>query len=162
MAYDEKLLNTCLEQEKRYTFPSFGRDDVWDLANDLVAAAKEARGPLAVEIDLNGMMVFRYYPAGTGEFNTQWLNRKRRMVHLKEMSSLRVGVELALANETMEESMRLDPADYAACGGGFPIRLEGGCVIGFIGTSGLTDEEDHAALIAGLERYFQRRWPTNP
>lgn len=157
--YTKERLEQCLQEEQKYTFPSFCRDHVWELGKDLVAAGQEAAGPLAFEIDLNGVTVFRYFSAGTGAYHGQWLDRKRRMVQLTEKSSLRVGIELHLAGETMEESMRLDPATHAACGGGFPIRLEGGCVIGFIGASGLSDIEDHNVIIKALERYFRRHWP---
>ena len=37
------------------------------------------------------------------------------------------------------------------------VDLEGGCVIGFIGCSGLADTEDHAAILAGLDRFFARK-----
>ena len=44
-----------------------------------------------------------------------------------------------------------------ACGGGFPIRIKGGCVIGFIGCSGLADDEDHAAILQGLDKFFKSK-----
>ena len=51
----------------------------------------------------------------------------------------------------------LDESEFVACGGGFPLRIKGGCVIGFIGCSGLADSEDHAAILAGLDRFFARK-----
>ncbi len=153
----KELLQQCIEQEQTYTFPHFDRADVWDLGCALVEACRTFEGPLAVEIWLNGVEVFRYYPAGTGAFHEQWLARKRRTVLTLEKSSMRVKAELLLSGEDMREDMCLDPMQYAACGGGFPIRLRGGCVIGYIGVSGLADTRDHAALIAGLERFFNRR-----
>ena len=153
----KELLQQCLQQEQAYTFAHFARGDVWELGCDLVAACQEFEGPLAVEIWLGDVEVFRYYPAGTGKFHEQWLARKRRTVMTLEKSSLRVKAELMLNGENMKEDMCLDPMQYAGCGGGFPIRLAGGCVIGYIGVSGLADTRDHAALIAGLERFFEQR-----
>lgn len=150
------FLEQCLDEEKRYTFPAFDRSDVWELGCDLVSACGEMEGPLAVTIWLNGTEVFRYYPAGTGKFHEQWLARKRNTVTVLERSSMRYKAELAVNGTTLKDDC-FDPTDYADCGGGFPIRLKGGCVIGFIGVSGLADTRDQAALIEGLRRFFTRR-----
>lgn len=150
------FLEKCIAEEQKYQFASFSRDDVWELGCDLVEACRTFEGPLAVEIDVNGVTVFRYYPAGTGRFNEQWLARKRRTVYTTEKSSIRVFAELEAKNETLLKDMRLDPMEYADCGGGFPLRMRGGCVFGFLGTSGLAHFRDHEALIAGLDRFFKK------
>ncbi len=153
---NQEFLQKCIDQEKEYQFASFSRDDVWELGCAMVEAVQEFEGPVAVEIDLNSVMVFRYYPAGTGAFNEQWLNRKRKTVFVTEKSTIRIFAELQMKEETILHDMRMDPMEYADCGGGFPLRLKNGCVIGFIGTSGLTHFRDHEALIAGLDRYFAK------
>lgn len=152
----QELLTLALEHERLYQFPKFSRDDVWELGCDLVESCKEYNGPLAVEIDISGVMVFRYYPSGTGAFHEMWLERKRKTVQLLEKSSLRVSAELKTTGQTLEKDMLLDPMEYADCGGGFPLRMKGGCIFGFVGVSGLADTVDHAALIGGLERFFKR------
>ena len=152
----QDLLRLALEHEKTYQFPSFERDDVWELGCDLVESCKEYDGPLAVEIDISGVMVFRYYPSGTGAFHEMWLERKRKTVNLLEKSSLRVSAELKTTGQTLEKDMLLNPMEYADCGGGFPLRIKNGCIFGFVGVSGLADMVEHAALIGGLQRFFRR------
>ena len=152
----QELLTLALEHEQIYQFPEFSRDDVWELGCDLVESCKDYEGPLAVEIDIAGVMVFRYYPAGTGAFHEMWLERKRKTVQLLEKSSLRVSAELKTSGQTLEKDMLLDPMEYADCGGGFPLRMKNGCIFGFVGVSGLADTVDHAALIGGLKRFFIR------
>lgn len=152
----QELLKLALEHEQKYQFPSFCRDDVWELGCDLVESCKQYDGPLAVEIDIAGGMVFRYYPSGTGAFHEMWLERKRKTVQLLEKSSLRVSAELKISGQTLEKDMLLDPMKYADCGGGFPLRIKSGCIFGFVGVSGLDDTVDHAALIGGLNRFFER------
>jgi len=151
-----EFLEQCIRQEETYQFSTFSRGDIWELANDMVEACREFEGPLAIEIDLNGLMVFRYYPEGTNALNEQWLSRKRRTVYATEKSTIRLFAELKESNETLLKDRRLDPMDYADCGGGFPLRLKGGCVIGFIGVSGLPHLRDHKALITGLARYLKK------
>ncbi len=146
-----------LEQEQTYLFPAFSREDVWELGCDLVESCKQFDGPLAVEIFVAGVMVFRYYPAGTGAYHEMWLQRKRNTVTLLEKSSMRVAAELAINGQTMEEDLQLSLQEYADCGGGFPLRMKDGCIFGFVGASGLADTLDHAALIGGLDRFFRRR-----
>lgn len=152
----QELLKLALEHEQKYQFPSFCRDDVWELGCDLVESCKQYDRPLAVEIDIAGGMVFRYYPSGTGAFHEMWLERKRKTVQLLEKSSLRVSAELKTSGQTLEKDMLLDPMKYADCGGGFPLRMKGGCIFGFVGVSGLADTVDHDALIGGLNRFFKR------
>lgn len=154
-----KALRKYLEEEKRYTFPEFSRDDVWELGCSLVEACSKKSGPLAVSIWLNGTEVFRYFPTGTGAFHEQWLGRKRNTVTVLERSSMRFKAELAVNGSSLQEEC-LDSMEYADCGGGFPIRLKGGCVIGFIGVSGLSDDEDHAALLEGLQLFFEKKFGT--
>lgn len=155
MNYKDLLAITTADEDN-FTFPSFDRDNVLDLAMEMIGAISQFEGPLALEIHLNGLMVFRYYPKGTNANNELWLRRKRNTVYVTEKSTLRVFAELKCSGESLEKDMLLDPMEYVACGGGFPIRLKGGCVIGFIGVSGLPHLRDHDALVAGLSRYFSK------
>lgn len=149
-------LEKVLQQEREYQFRNFSHADAWELGNELVAACAEMEGPLAVEIEVNHVIVFRYYPDGTGKFHEQWLQRKRNMVNTVEKSTLRCKFEIEQNHEDLERDWCLSPLQYAACGGGFPIRLRGGSVIGVVAVSGLPDLRDHAALIEGLRRYFEK------
>ncbi len=149
-------LEKVLQQEREYQFRNFSHADAWELGNELVAACAEMEGPLAVEIEVNHVIVFRYYPDGTGKFHEQWLQRKRNMVNTVEKSTLRCKFEIEQNHEDLERDWCLSPLEYAACGGGFPIRLRGGSVIGVVAVSGLPDLRDHAALIEGLRRYFEK------
>ena len=153
---DKEFYEQCLAEESKYIFPEFARNDVWDLGCDLVEATKAFSGPLAVTVWINGAEVFSYYPEGTGKFHDMWLTRKRNTVSTLGMASMTFKAKLAAMGSDLE-SEGLDPVKFVACGGGFPIRIKGGCVIGFIGCSGLADTEDHAAILAGLDRFFERK-----
>lgn len=145
-----------LWQEELYQFPTFTRNDVWELGCDLVESCRHYEGSLAAEIYIGEVLAFRYYPEGTGAFHEMWLNRKRNTVLLLEKSSMRVAAELAMNGQTLEKDMLLSLKDYADCGGGFPLRTKNGCIFGFAGVSGLADTVDHAALIGGLDHFFHR------
>lgn len=153
---EQEMLQVVLGQEEIYQFPSFSRDEVWELGCDIVEACKEYGAPLAVEIDIAGVCVFRYYPSGTGAFHEMWLQRKRNTVRVLEKSSMRVALELKADHQTMKQDMLLDPMEYADCGGGFPLRMKDGCIFGFAGVSGSADTIDHSALLEGIHRFFVR------
>ena len=152
----QELLERCIAEEERYQFSNFSHKDAWELGHDLVEACGEMEGPLAVEVEINHVVVFRYYPDGTGKYHEQWLQRKRNTVNTTEKSTLRVCCELETANETLEKDWLLSPMDYAACGGAFPIRLRGGSMIGVAAVSGLPHLRDYAALMNGIRRYWEK------
>lgn len=148
-----------VKEDEIYRFPAFTRADVWELGCDLVESCKEYDGPLAVEIYMGNVMVFRHYSGTTGTLHEMWLGRKRNTACLFEKSTMLVAAELAVKGQGIEERL---PAyavkdDYANCGGGFPLRLQDGTLFGFAGVSGLADTLDNAALIGGLDRFFRRR-----
>jgi len=153
----QEYYDACLAEEKKYEFPTFDRSDVWALGCELVKAADEASGPLAVAIWLNGMEVFRHFPLGTTKFNEMWLEWKRNTVTVHETASLTYKAKLDLKDKK-QESEGLGFPGYAACGGGFPIKLKGGALIGFIGASGLADTEDHSTIIKALDRFFAKKY----
>ncbi len=156
MKTNEEILAQTIQDEEKYQFTQLSHDDIWDLGCILVEVAKAQIKPLAVEIDMNGTNIFRYLPAGTTANNQLWLERKRKTVQLFEKSSFRVFAEMAETGDTLESRQYLPPSTHGNCGGGFPIRMRnGGCVVGFIGVSGLPHYMDHDVVIEGLERFFQ-------
>ena len=157
----QEFLNQCIAEEQQYTFPSFTKNDIWELGCCLVNACREKDGPLAVTISLGSLEVFRYYPDGTSPYHEMWLNRKKRTVYVMERSTMRLKAELELSGSNLSQE-GLNEVEFVACGGGFPLRIRGGCVIGFIGVSGMDDEADQSALLDGLHRFFEKRGLVEP
>ncbi len=148
------LLEQCIYEEETLQFDRFSQSDALILGMKLVEQSLLQPKPAAVEIVLNGLTVFRYFPDGTTRYNEQWLQWKRNTVNMKQMSSLRVFAELEQSKETMEDWF-LDPKEFAACGGGFPIRIKNSGVVGFIGVSGLPHLQDHEVVINALQDYLK-------
>lgn len=145
------------QQEKLYQFDRFTREDALRIGLLLHENAQKYPEPVAIEITINGLVVFRYFPEGTMQDNALWLTRKRHTVELMQMSSLHFLMWLQENGETLE-SRKLMPNDYAAGGGGFPIAIRGTGVIGSICVSGLPDhKEDHQLLVDTLAAYISSK-----
>ena len=148
MQEKDTLLAQCEREEERLQFTSFSRADALALGLRLVEDAKAFPDPVAVEITVNGLVVFRYFPDGARLDSELWLARKRRSVELMDMSSLHFLAWLEANGETLE-SRKLPADDYAAGGGGFPIRVRGTGMIGSVCVSGLPDHRDYHRLVTG-------------
>ena len=145
------MISMCAEQEEKFQFEHFSREDALKIGLKLHENAKEQ--PVAVEITVNGLVVFRYFGEGAKPDSELWLARKRNAVELTEGSSLRMFAEMEAAGQTFADR-KLCGDDYAA-GGGFPIALRGTGVIGSICVSGFDDHlDDHQLVINTLAEYL--------
>lgn len=143
-----------LQQENLYQFDRFTREDALQLGLLLHRNAQKYPDPVAIEITIGGLSVFRYFPEGTVPDNDLWLQRKRRSVELMQMSSLRFLIWLEENGETLE-SRKLSANEYAAGGGGFPILLHGTGMIGSICVSGMpAHTDDHQLVVDTLAEYI--------
>lgn len=151
------LYEQCLKEEKELVFEFVDQEELIRLGMVLYENNKKFEGPLAVRIELNHKEVFSCYPRGTGEFHRLWLERKAKMVDMREMSTLRAFLELERNGEDLEKDWMLDKDKYAACGGGFPILLSNGCVVGSVCVSGLPHLQDHRAVTEGIRLFLDQK-----
>lgn len=105
---------------------------------------------MAVDITVNQTQVFHYAMPGTNRRNAMWIQRKENMVQTSQISSLHAGQYLESAGKDLWKDWRLDEADYAAIGGGFPIIVAGTGVVGAVACSGLPHEMDHQLLVDAI------------
>ncbi len=146
----EQDFKTFRAQEEALTFDAFSRADALAVGLKMIDLAKAYPDPVAVEITINGLVVFRHFMDGALLDSELWLERKRNSVELMAMSSLRFRSWLEMYGKTLEDR-KLDPADYAAGGGGFPILLKGTGMIGSVCISGLpNDLDDHQIVVEAL------------
>ncbi|MFA9378804.1 MAG: heme-degrading domain-containing protein [Lachnotalea sp.] len=141
-------------QEEILQFSHFTNDDAWELGNIIVTAAKKLDVTIATSIKLNsGYTVFQHGFDGTNLVNEKWMDRKFNIVKVTEKSSLYAAMLLQRSEETLED-WGLNAKDYAACGGGFPIRVEEVGVIGAVVITGLDHVTDHDLLIKCISKYL--------
>jgi uncharacterized protein (UPF0303 family) len=141
------------KEEEELSFDHFSREDAWKVGLGIAEKAKSNPLPLGIEIVLNGLMVFRYYPEGITRDHELWLSRKRHTVEFREMSSMRLKWMSVKDNYSVTD-WKVDPALFSLGGGGYPVRIKNTGVIGSICTSGYVDTEDHQIIVDVLREYI--------
>ncbi|MFG3529250.1 heme-degrading domain-containing protein [Streptomyces sp. NPDC047917] len=153
MSHTAPTVPELIAQERRLTLPRFGYDEAYALGALLVSMARESHAPVAIDIRRGAQQMFHAALPGSSADNDAWIDRKRRVVERYGESSYLVGTRFRAKGTTFEDSSRLDPDVYAAHGGSFPVAVEGAGVIGSVTVSGLPQAEDHAMVVAALERF---------
>lgn len=142
-----QLCEVIKEQEELLRFQSFSNKDAWNLGAYITEKLYERQITLAVQIcRMNGAVLFQHLMEGTTKDNQRWMQRKFNTVSLTEGSSLRAWAMLGEKDETVA-SRGLSEQDYAFCGGGFPIRLKSGELVGVAIVSNLPHMKDHQVLV---------------
>jgi uncharacterized protein (UPF0303 family) len=142
------------QQESLLHFTDFTPDTAWQLGNRLRDAllARDAGG--TVEIELAGQLLFACTTSGAKPNQADWIRRKRNIIRHFARSSYAVGRQLELDQQTLEERDGLALVDYAAHGGGFPIRLADSECVGTIIVSGLPQRDDHNLVVTAIAEHL--------
>ena len=150
----QELWDKFEAEEKELTFKHFTREDAWDLGLAVREYSKKIGKNVCIQITVNELAIFRYFPEGVTKNNLRWMERKHNMIMMRNMSSRRAEIMMKLQGKTLADWV-MDPDQFAAIGGGFPIRVEGVGLIGSVCVSGLPAEEDHELLVEALREYFK-------
>jgi uncharacterized protein (UPF0303 family) len=137
-------------QEDELQFATFTNDDAWELGTALVAAARRQQAPVAIDISRNHHQLFHAALPGATPDNDSWIERKTRVVNRFGHSTLYMRQASLERGTTFEEQFGLDPQQYAAHGGAFPILVRGVGPVGVVVVSGLPQVEDHRLVVAAL------------
>ncbi|MEU4424894.1 heme-degrading domain-containing protein [Actinoplanes sp. NPDC024001] len=150
----DKLIATIEEQERRLVFPRFDETDAWALGCLLVDLATDRALPVAVDIRRGEQQLFHAALPGASADNDAWIARKVRVVYRYAASSYLVGRRLAAKGQSLGPEMGVDPAQFAAHGGAFPVRVPGAGVIGVVTVSGLPQADDHALVVEAIDSFL--------
>ena len=144
-------------EEDELQLARFTNDDAWTLGSALVARARAEQLPVAIEVSRHSHQLFHAALTGATPDNDEWIARKARTVHRFGNSSLYVGQRFREAGTTFEAATGLDPKQYAAHGGGFPLLVRGVGPVGVVVVSGLPQVEDHRMVVAGLRELITQQ-----
>ena len=136
-------------QEKMLQFEHFSNEDAINLGNIIYQLALEQGVRVSIDISRNGLTLFHLLMPGTGADNEGWMRRKRNTTcHYQTSSVLFEKSE----REGSLVSSGLNPMDYVAAGGAFPVNLRGTGCIGAVVISGLKGIQDHNLAAQGIAK----------
>ncbi len=155
----ETDISAILHQEDTLQFRGFTESDAWALGCQMREAALSRKLPLVMEIRLGTKPLFYFASPGTTPENPDWVRRKVNTVYRFECSSYRIAREYALRGAVFGPERGIDLKDYAAAGGGFPIRVKGVAgVIGAVTVSGVPQRDDHEFVVQALCQHLSKNY----
>jgi uncharacterized protein (UPF0303 family) len=147
-------IDAVFAQEAALVFASFSEDQAFALGTSIRKLAIERCQSVFIDIRLWDRVLFTHGMAGTSCDNEDWVRRKVNVVKRFQCSSYRKGLEMKRDGKSFGPESGTDDADYAAHGGGFPIRLKGGPIIGCITVSNLPQREDHKLAVEAIAQHL--------
>jgi uncharacterized protein (UPF0303 family) len=149
---DKDLLPELLRQEEALQFSRFSHATALDLGLGVVHAAQRAGQQVMVDIRWGDLQLFQHAMEGTTPDNADWVRRKVNVVRRFAHSSFYMGALYRSKGKDFEVDSGLDPREYAAHVGAFPLRIRGvSGMFGVLTVSGLPQAEDHALAVAVLQ-----------
>lgn len=148
------LLAQLLQQEEELQFTAFDNAAALVIGLQLVERARERGKAISVDIRRNGQQLFQHAMNSTSPDNAEWIQRKIRVAQRYGHSSYYVGTLYRSRGTTFEAHTGLNPLEYAAHGGAFPLLLRGTGMVGTIVVSGLPQAEDHELVTAVIRDYL--------
>ena len=145
------------DQENTLRFDRFTHEDALKLGLLMVSKLNDLPQPMIVELYRNNLLVFRYANEGAIRNFDRWLARKRKTVETMYMSSLRAFATFNRDGKDIVKNVFWDPMEFALCGGGFPIYVNGCGMIGSVIVSGQPHLVDHQFMVDCLSEFLGKK-----
>ncbi len=152
----ERHIEILEMQEKMLRFEHFTHKDALELGLFMLKRAERLGTCVSVAVrSANGAVLFQHLPDGTKKNNENWMRRKANTCLLMDCSSLRATYNLEKNQETLEDH-GVNYQDHVLCGGGFPVHLMDGTLVGVVTVSNLYHVADHEFVTGSLREYLDR------
>jgi uncharacterized protein (UPF0303 family) len=146
-----------LAEEQLLLLPSLDNSDCIEIGQIATELATSQSLPIAIQVRLGDWIIYHAALPGSTTENDWWINRKARVVRLKQHSTL---YERVLAQEQgidwHKENNLLDET-HAIHGGGIALKTKDQGFLGTLLISGLPHIEDHLFGVAVLTEFLARK-----
>ena len=145
-------------QEDELGLLSFSKQAAWEIGLLARTLAAERGHAVGIEIQAAGVPVFTTAFDGTSPGTMRWLRRKATTVAYFDRSSYGLWLQLQEKGQTLAGRHALLDAEFAADGGGFPLRVVTAGLVGSLTISGLDQRSDHEFAVEVLCRYLGKNY----
>jgi uncharacterized protein (UPF0303 family) len=118
--------------------------------------AIKAALPISITVAHGTDIVFSILMPGATADNSAWAARKRGVANRFHRSSLAMRLEAEQGKYDFNQRFRLPEEEFVASGGGVPLILRNGTLIGTAGVSGMPDVEDHRLVVEALKQILAK------
>lgn len=154
---NNEILTELLTQEDEFQLKYFNNQTAWELGSLIKLAAEKLSVSVAIEVYAFEHVLFSYFMPGTNKDNHDWIKRKRQSVMRFGHSSYYQGQYNVAKNRVFEAQLHIDPKEYCAHGGSFPIRIKNSGLVGTVTVSGLAQEIDHQLAVDALRTIIEQQ-----
>ena len=144
--WKESWVEILAQQEAALQYSEFTRQTALELGLKIAQLVQQRGwGHAAIRIIEDNCTIFSYKMPGTSQENDWWMDRKLAVSRRAGCSSLRAYVEAEAGLRDAFWEAR--PANYAACGGCFPVLMcDGTAPWAYVLVSGLAHYHDHQVI----------------
>jgi uncharacterized protein (UPF0303 family) len=146
-----------LAEEQLLLLPSLDNSDCIEIGQIATELGTSQSLPIAIQVRLGDWIIYHAALPGSTTENDWWINRKARVVRLKQHSTL---YERVLAQEQgidwHKENNLLDET-HAIHGGGIALKTKDQGFLGTLLISGLPHIEDHLFGVKVLTEFLARK-----
>ncbi|MCB2294762.1 heme-binding protein [Clostridium algoriphilum] len=145
-----------LKLEEKLQFTKFSSEDALNLGLTFIEIAKEInQGGIGIKIERNRQVLFSHLMDSTMLENAYWYDRKKNVVDRYNHSSMYVKEMYKAMGTTFDQSSLLNPSEFQAVGGSFPLIVKNVGVVGSITVCGLTEDLDHQICVDGIRQFLE-------
>ena len=146
-----------LAEEQLLLLPALDNSDCIEIGQIATKLATSQSLPVAIQVRLGDQIIYHAALPGSTTENDWWINRKARVVRLKQHSTM---YERVLAQEQgidwHKENNLLDET-HAIHGGGIALKTKDQGFLGTLLISGLPQIEDHLFGVSVLTEFLARK-----
>ena len=156
-ATDRFTSSGLLKEEHLLTLPKLDVVDALEIGQIASSFGTEHGLPIAVEVRVGDWIVYHASLPGSTVENQGWIDRKARVVMLKQHSTLFERVSAQERGVDWFKENNLTDATHAIHGGGLPLITQGDGFVGVLLISGLPQIEDHLLGVKVLTEFLARK-----
>ena len=146
-----------LIEENKLVFDEFSISDALELGEIAKSFGLQRSLPIAVEVRIGDWIIYHASLPGSNVENQYWIDRKARVVLLKQHSTLYERVSAEERGVDWHKENNLLDETHAIHGGGLPLITKGDGFVGVLLISGLPQVEDHLLGVEVLTEFLARK-----